>query len=338
MKRIISLILVVAFAALCLTGCGEKDRILYKSVKLTKFVDLAEYKGIKIDTSSDEFKKLYDEIIAGDVEDYGLYVRKTEGTVAKGDTANIDYVGKKDGVAFEGGTASGYDLTIGSNSFIDGFETGLIGVEIGSTVDLNLTFPTNYQSSDLAGKAVVFTVKVNYVKTTDPMSPEDYYKQINFKTLKEYEADVKDRAIKGNLLETVIDKSKVKDYPEEDIEILKNDLIKLFEKNLQYYGMTIDNYISQTGMTQEAFDKKFLDEQVYPLMNEQMVLYAILDKEKEEVTTEDVDNRIKEMIKEIGESEVTADQLKEYYGEYYFENMVVSEKVSKIIKGYAKIK
>lgn len=338
MKRIISLILVVAFAALCLTGCGEKDRILYKSVKLTKYVDLAEYKGIKIDTSSDEFKKLYDEIIAGDVEDYGLYVRKTEGTVAKGDTANIDYVGKKDGVAFEGGTASGYDLTIGSNSFIDGFETGLIGVEIGSTVDLNLTFPTNYQSSDLAGKAVVFTVKVNYVKTTDPMSPEDYYKQINFKTLKEYEADVKDRAIKGNLLETVIDKSKVKDYPEEDIEILKNDLIKLFEKNLQYYGMTIDTYISQTGMTQEAFDKKFLDEQVYPLMNEQMVLYAILDKEKEEVTTEDVDNRIKEMIKEIGESEVTADQLKEYYGEYYFENMVVSEKVSKIIKGYAKIK
>ncbi|MBE6808264.1 MAG: hypothetical protein E7524_02215 [Ruminococcaceae bacterium] len=338
MKRIISLILVVAFAALCLTGCGEKDRILYKSVKLTKYVDLAEYKGIKIDTSSDEFKKLYDEIIAGDVEDYGLYVRKTEGTVANGDTANIDYVGKKDGVAFEGGTASGYDLTIGSNSFIDGFETGLIGVEIGSTVDLNLTFPTNYQSSDLAGKAVVFTVKVNYVKTTDPMSPEDYYKQINFKTLKEYEADVKDRAIKGNLLETVIDKSKVKDYPEEDIEILKNDLIKLFEKNLQYYGMTIDTYISQTGMTQEAFDKKFLDEQVYPLMNEQMVLYAILDKEKEEVTTEDVDNRIKEMIKEIGESEVTADQLKEYYGEYYFENMVVSEKVSKIIKGYAKIK
>lgn len=338
MKRIISLILVVAFAALCLTGCGEKDRILYKSVKLTKYVDLAEYKGIKIDTSSDEFKKLYDEIIAGDVEDYDLYVRKTEGTVANGDTANIDYVGKKDGVAFEGGTASGYDLTIGSNSFIDGFETGLIGVEIGSTVDLNLTFPTNYQSSDLAGKAVVFTVKVNYVKTTDPMSPEDYYKQINFKTLKEYEADVKDRAIKGNLLETVIDKSKVKDYPEEDIEILKNDLIKLFEKNLQYYGMTIDTYISQTGMTQEAFDKKFLDEQVYPLMNEQMVLYAILDKEKEEVTTEDVDNRIKEMIKEIGESEVTADQLKEYYGEYYFENMVVSEKVSKIIKGYAKIK
>ncbi|MBP3600168.1 MAG: FKBP-type peptidyl-prolyl cis-trans isomerase [Clostridia bacterium] len=338
MKRIISLILVVAFAALCLTGCGEKDRILYKSVKLTKYVDLAEYKGIKIDASSDEFKKLYDEIIAGDVEDYDLYVRKTEGTVANGDTANIDYVGKKDGVAFEGGTASGYDLTIGSNSFIDGFETGLIGVEIGSTVDLNLTFPTNYQSSDLAGKAVVFTVKVNYVKTTDPMSPEDYYKQINFKTLKEYEADVKDRAIKGNLLETVIDKSKVKDYPEEDIEILKNDLIKLFEKNLQYYGMTIDTYISQTGMTQEAFDKKFLDEQVYPLMNEQMVLYAILDKEKEEVTTEDVDNRIKEMIKEIGESEVTADQLKEYYGEYYFENMVVSEKVSKIIKGYAKIK
>ena len=112
----------------------------------------------------------------------------------------------------------------------------------------------------------------------------------------------------------------------------------MLEKKLEYYGMTLDQYISQIGMTKEAFEKSFLEEQVYPIMNKQMVLYAILDKEKEEVTTEDVDNRIKEMIKKIGESEVTADRLKEYYGEYYFENMVVSEKVSKIIKGYAKIK
>ena len=336
MKRIISLILVVAFAALCLTGCGEKDRILYKSVKLTKYVDLAEYKGIKIDTSSDEFKKLYDEIITGDVEDYGLYVRKTEGVVAKGDTANIDYVGKKDGVAFEGGTASGYDLTIGSNSFIDGFESGLLGAEIGTTVDLNLKFPENYKSTELAGKKVVFTIKINSVKKAK--KPADYYSELGYKTLEAYESEKNNIALDEYLLNIIFEKSKINDYPKEDIEIIKNSLTPMLEKELEYYGMTLDQYISQIGMTKEAFEKSFLEEQVYPLMNEQMVLYAILDKEKEKVTTEDVDNRIKEMIKKIGESEVTADRLKEYYGEYYFENMVVSEKVSKIIKGYAEIK
>ena len=105
MKRILSLALVMLSLLLCLTGCGEKDRIMYKNAKLTDFVELAKYKDIKIDTKSDEFKKMYDDVIAGDVKDYDLYVKKTEGKVADGDTVNIDYEGKKDGVAFEGGTA-----------------------------------------------------------------------------------------------------------------------------------------------------------------------------------------------------------------------------------------
>lgn len=311
---------------------------MYKTADLSDFVELADYKNIKIDTSSDDFKKLYDDVIAGDVEDYDLYVKKTEGKVADGDTVNIDYEGKKDGVAFEGGTAKGHDLEIGSNSFIDGFEDGLIGVEIGSTVDLNLTFPENYQSEELAGKAVVFTVKVNYAKSTEARKPEDYYKEIDFKTLKEYEEDVKDRAIKGHLLETVIDKSTVKDYPEEDVETLKTELTKMLERNLSsYYGMDLNTYISQTGMTQDSFNKTLLDEQVYPLMGEQMPLYALLDKEKIEVTSDEVAKKIDEMVKDIGGS-VKAEDVKEYYGEYYFENMVVSEKAAEAIKNYANIK
>ena len=139
---------------------------VFKS-SLSKYIDLGEYKGIEVDTSSDGFGVYYDNQISSDVANYDLYVRKTEGRVEDGDTANIDYVGKKDGVAFDGGTADGYDLVIGSGSFIDGFEDGLIGAEIGSTVDLNLEFPDDYQSEELAGKAVVFTVTVNYVKTDE---------------------------------------------------------------------------------------------------------------------------------------------------------------------------
>ena len=83
--------------------------------------------------------------------------------VESGDTVNIDFEGKKDGVAFDGGTSQGYNLTIGSGSFIDGFEDGLIGVNVGDTVDLNLTFPEGYQNADLAGQDVVFTVTVNFI-------------------------------------------------------------------------------------------------------------------------------------------------------------------------------
>ncbi len=339
MKRILSFILVAVFLMVFTTGCGEKDRILYKSAKLSDFVELADYKNLKVDTSSDKFKEMCDGVMEGDIEDFDLYVQKTEGTVADGDTVNIDYEGKKDGVAFDRGTDTGYDLKIGSKSFIDGFESGLIGVKIGSTVDLNLTFPKDYDNEELKGQNVVFTVKVNYVKTEEAMVPADYYDEIGFKSLSEYEDDVKERATNGYLLEAVFDKTTVNDYPKEDIEILKTELTAMLEKNLSsYYGIDLTTYISQMGQTRDSFDKTLIEEQVYPLMDEQMPLYAILDKEKIKVTAEDIDVKIEDMLKEYSSGEVTAEDLKKYYGEYYFENMVVSEKVVEVLKEYAEIK
>ncbi len=340
MKRILSLILVAATMMLFMTGCGEKDRVLYKSVDLKKFVELADYKNIKVDTASDEFKKIYDELILYDIiqNDFREETSVTEGTISSGDMANIDYEGKKDGVAFEGGTAKGHDLEIGSNSFIEGFEEGLIGVEIGSTVDLNLTFPENYQSTDLAGKAVVFTVKVNSAKKAK--KPEAFYTELGYKTVEEYYSEKNDTALNECLLNEFIEKSSVKNYPKADIEILKEQITNMMEKNLQSsYGMTLSDYISQSGLTQDSFNKQLLDEQIYPLMTENMPLYAILDEEKVEVTTDDTSNMIKKMVDEYGEnSGVTEEKLKEYYGDYYFENMLVSEKVVEILKEYAEIK
>ena len=141
MKRILSLTLVVFWLLALLTACGKNKTILFSSVDFDKALTLAEYKGITLDTSSDEYGEFYDNVIVSDIKNNSLYIEKTEGTVSEGDIANIDYVGKKDGVAFEGGTDEGYDLEIGSNSFIEGFESGLIGAEIGKTIDLNLTFP-----------------------------------------------------------------------------------------------------------------------------------------------------------------------------------------------------
>ena len=164
MKKIISAALAVMFTVVFAAGCGKDARILYNG-KLSEYVELGDYKNIQVNTSSDSFKEYYDDEVSADVSSYDLYVRRTEGMVAEGDTVNIDYVGKKDGEAFDGGTASGYYLTIGSNSFIDGFEEGLVGVEIGSTVDLDLTFPENWDEVYAAWKEGKITAKAAMEQT-----------------------------------------------------------------------------------------------------------------------------------------------------------------------------
>ena len=325
MKRIISAILAVLTAAM-LAGCGNNGaRILYND-KLSKYIKLGDYRNIPVDTKSDTFKEFYDNIISSDIYNNDLYVRKTEGTVANGDTANIDYVGKKDGVAFDGGTASGYDLNIGSGSFIDGFEDGLIGKKIGDTVDLNLTFPENYQSTALAGKAVVFTVKINYVKTDEERKPEDYYKELGFDSLDDYTADVTERAAKDYLLDAVKSDSEIKDYPEKDTETIYNAYKNMVGTNVQgQYGIDLATYLSYNNQTEEDFKSSITDEQIKPLMEEQMVLYAVLDKEKIGLTDKDIQYQIDETVKNY--DGVSEDKIKGFYGDYYFEYLAVNEKV-----------
>lgn len=336
MKRILSVLLVVLMAVTMLAGCGKKDRILYGE-KLSKHIDLGKYKGIEIDTSSDDFKKKNDEIIASDVESGDFYKQKTSGTVAKGDTANIDYVGKKDGVAFEGGTANGYDLEIGSGSFIEGFEDGLIGKKIGSTVDLNLTFPKDYQSEELAGKAVVFTVKINYVKTEEAQSPSEFYSKLKFGSEAKYLEDVKKRAVEEILLEKLTKDSKINSYPEKEQEYLFTESKKLIETNLASYGYDLASYLSSMGQTEEQFKQETIKNQITPMMENQMVVYSVIDEEGIEVTKTDIDAQAEKIVKEYN-NEVTVEQVKEYYGDYQLEFMAVNEKALEVLYSNAVIK
>lgn len=327
MKRILSIGLILAISLTLLAGCGGKDRVLY-NVKLSKYVDLGDYKDIEVDTSTEEFDEAYQSVVDSDVESYDLYKKKTEGEVADGDTANIDYVGKKDGVAFDGGTAEGYDLTIGSNSFIDGFEDGLIGVAIGSTVDLNLTFPEDYGNEELNGAAVVFTVTVNYVKTDEALTPEEFYGDMDFDSVEDYKADAEKRAVKNILLSQLKANSEIKDYPTEDKEFLLSATKEMFINNyLSSYGMDLETYLGYAGQTEEEFDNDMLENDIIPLMDEQMLIYSVLDKAKLTVTSEDITAEAEDIATEINQSSVTAEKVKEYYGEYYLEYLVVNEKV-----------
>ncbi len=339
MKRIISVLVVAVLLLGVMSGCGKPAKRELYNVNLDKYVTLGEYKGLSVDKSSSDFETYYDEIVDGDVSRGGLYKQKTEGTVAKGDTANIDYVGKKDGVAFEGGTAQGYDLTIGSGSFIDGFEDGLIGKEIGSTVDLNLTFPADYGSAELAGKSVVFTVTINYVTTTEPMLPAEFFEKLGFKSVEAYEKDVEERALSLMLFEKIADKSKIKDYPEADETKLYETMKTQYETMYQsQYGVSFSEMLTYNQMTEEDFKEEALKNSVYPSMKEQMILYAIMDKEGIEVSEKDIQKQVAHMQKEIGSDEVTEDDLKEFYGSYYFEALAVSENVKNFLVENAKIK
>ncbi len=341
MKRILSLMLVVFWLLALLTACGKNKTILFSSVDFDKALTLADYKGITFDTSSDEYGEFYDNVIVSDIKNNSLYIEKTEGTVSEGDIANIDYVGKKDGVAFEGGTAEGYDLEIGSNSFIEGFESGLIGAEIGKTIDLNLTFPEDYGNEELNGADVVFTVTVNSVQTTDGVQPKDIYEDLGYKTLKEYENNVKERATENYFLDCVISKSEVKEYPDEDVKTLKTQIKDALNNNFtSYYGMSLESYIIQNGMTMIDFENNLLNSQIKPLIEETMPLYAILDKEGVTVTEKDIETKLKELVKEYESSgtSVDAETIKKSVGEYSIENLAVKEKALEIIKENAKIK
>lgn len=339
MKKVLSLVIVLVLVLSLFAGCSDdKGRVLY-NVDLEDYVELGEYKGIKIDKKSDEFLKVRDSLISYDVETYGFYNHKTSGEVKNGDTVNIDYVGKKDGVAFEGGTASGYDLEIGSGTFIDGFESGLIGKTIGSTVDLNLKFPDNYGSTELAGAEVVFTVKINYVKSTEAKTPEEFYKSLGLSKVEDYYEKLEERAIDEFLQQTVVDSSEILEYPQADIDLMYPYYYQNYVYSIQNnYGMTMEQFYSQTGQTESGFKTALITNEIKPVMEQQMLWYAILDAEEIEITKEDTEAKIKEIIAQNGDSSVDRADVIENLGEYYIEVLVASDKAFKILKDNAEIK
>lgn len=340
MKKIISLALALTFI-FALTGCTKvnKDRIKY-NLKLEKYVTLCEYEGIAIDTKGEEYTKTYDELMKSDVESYELYEKKTEGTLVKGDVANIDFEGKINGATFEGGTSKGYDLELGSGTFIDGFEDKLIGVKIGATVDLDLKFPENYGNEQLNGKDVVFTVKVNYVATKTALKPEVYYEDLGYKSVDEYYAKVKERAINKILLTKVLTDSKVNKYPKTEKKMVTEQGINMFKQNLQqYYGssVTLEDYLSANGQTEEEFNDYVVTNYTEPVMEEEMVIYAIFDDAGFKMDKEALAKSTKKEVASYKSDSVTEKTLKETYGEDYFEYLYIQEKVVKLLNDKAKI-
>lgn len=302
------------------------------------YVELGEYKGLTVKIAP--IKVTDEEILAQISANAGSDAMEdvTEGTVEEGDTANIDYVGKLDGEAFDGGTAKGYDLEIGSGTFIDGFEDSLVGVKIGDTVDLTLTFPESYPSEELAGKETVFTVTVNSVKRMKELTSDlvstitdgeytdvDAYKESVKETLIKNKEDSRDSEIKSDILSQISANSTVRDYPQEMLDYGLTNMQNAYKQMASQYDMEyadlLQNYF---GMTEEQFNEEALNV-VKQNLDAEMYLKAIAEKEGIEVSDDDYEAACQRYADTYGYDSV--DDLKAAYDEDTIRISALQDKV-----------
>ena len=314
-KKTAALLLV---GVLALTGCGkdkasavEENVANIEQMDVAKYVTLPEYKGIALTETaaiqvSDADVESYLQTVRNNAEAFHLY----SGSVKDGDTVNIDYVGTIDGVAFDGGTASGQLLGIGSHSFIDGFEDGLIGASVGDTVDLNLSFPEGYRAADLAGKACVFTVTVNYI--LDGLTDENVAKlDEGYTSAQAYVEDTKammqdyydyqaDSTAKMDIAQYLIDNATFSSIPES----LKADFVRLYKDELESeakdQGMSLEDYMNTYyGIAADQIDAT-VENWSESLVKEAIILQAIANAEDLNVTAEEVQEQLSKAESEEG--------------------------------------
>ena len=238
-------------------------------------------------------------------------------TVENGDTANIDYVGTLNGVAFAGGTAQGSDLEIGSGSFIDGFESGLVGAKVGETRALNLTFPEAYHSAELAGKSVVFTVTVNYIKR--PVYPE--YNEENVKKYTGMTVSELEKELVGNIIfDNMYNDATVIKYPEKEVTDIVTKYVTAYTQQAQQYGMTLEAYVTAAyRMTLEQFNAQ-LDTMAKQYVKRDLLTYYIVNQIPElKIADSDYEAEAKALYDELkasGEYTGTYENFVEYNDKY----------------------
>ncbi len=251
-KRILALTLALLTVITVLAGCSKAN---YSYESYESYIQLGKTDGIEINKSdiNDGILLKWRGLFTVDDDELTetTYNKDTEGVdniyIQVGDVANIDYVGKKDDNAFDGGTANGYDLTIGSNTFIDGFEDGLIGYKVGDKLSLNLTFPKNYSDTELAGADVVFDVSINSVKRTTgypEYNDENVAKKTEYKTIAEFEEVVKKETVQNLLWQELYADSKIKSYPEKELKKYYNANIDNVMDYATMFGMTLESYVT----------------------------------------------------------------------------------------------
>ncbi len=274
-------------------------------------VKVNKYKGLKIEPEKVEVTE--EEInheLGHLLEKYTELITKEEGSVESGDVAVIDFEGFKDGVAFDGGKGENYSLEIGSDTFIPGFEEQVIGMKTGEEKELNITFPEDYAAKDLAGKPVVFKVKVNEIKQKQTRElDEDFFEDLGMEgvdseeklkeEIKKSITTQKEMDVENKYIDTILEevaKNVEVDIPEEMVEEEVDRLLKRFEQQMKMQGISLDLYYQFTNST-EADLKVQLEKEAYSNVLYRLMLEEIMNLEKIEVSQEEAEKEAEELAK-----------------------------------------
>lgn len=326
-----------------------KDLIFVATMQTKPEAKLGKYKGIEI-------KKIEYNVTDEDIEHELGHMQEhnsrlvsiDERPVESGDIATIDFEGFVDGVAFEGGKAEGHDLEIGSNTFIPGFEDQVIGMKIDEEKDINVTFPEEYFSKELAGKEATFKVKVHEIKKKElPELDDEFAKDVSeFDTLEELKADIKSKKEKQNeerakyetqeaVVKALCEDMKV-EIPTGMIELEVENMLKDIEQRLSYQGLKLDQYLQMMGKTEDDMKKEY-EPQAIEGIKSRLALEAVIKAEKIEATDSEVEEKMKEMAKNYGK-ENDEEFLKNENVKNYIKQGVASEKAIDFLVKNAKIK
>lgn len=311
-------------------------------------VKLGNYKGL-------EFTKTVEPVTDADVTlkiiqltgATGEELSDPDATVQMGDTATIMYEGKKDGVAFEGGTnEEPYDLQIGSGSFIDGFEDGLVGMKAGETRDLELTFPENYSSTELAGQDVVFTVTVNAIKRlviddewVKENAGEDYanakeYIEANRKVLEEENETTAKNNLYADCWEKLMADATYLAYPKAFLDDAGTEYEESVTSQAEMHGYTLEEFIEACGYTMDYYEE-LKDDYVIDQTKEKLVLEALVEAENLGKDSQEYADALNDIVEDAGAE--SAEELIESYGEGRIDMIVLSTIIVERVLSYGKV-
>ena len=277
-------------------------------------VKIGSYKGMKIKEFAYNVEDAdVDKEIERLLDRNARKIEVSDRPCQNGDTVNIDFVGTIDGVKFDGGEASGFDLTLGSGQFIPGFEDQVVGMNVGESRDVNVRFPENYQAEELKGKDAVFAVKLNSVKGKElPELTDAFIKDATgSETIEEYKAKTKERlqqqadknsldATENSILDAISATAEA-EIPQAMIEREIDGLVQKFEYQLMYQGLKLQDYLDFIKTTKEEFRKNYEEQAKKNVLN-QLVISQIIKDEKIEATDEEVEAKVAEQAASVDKS------------------------------------
>lgn len=302
-----------------------KSFIFTAEVALKPVVTLGDYKGVEVEKQAVE---VTDEEIMAEIdkerENNSRTIDVDDRAVQNGDMVKLNFEGFVDGEAFEGGKGEDYDLTIGSGSFIPGFEEQLVGAKIGEEMEVNVTFPEEYQAAELAGKAAVFKCTVNEIKVKElPEADDDFAKDVSeFDTLAEYKEDIKKnltekkekdaKTAKENAVVAKIVENATMDIPDPMVDGQVRQMADDFARRIQSQGLSVEQYFQFTGMTAEKLFEQMRPEAEKRIQNS-LVLEAVAKAEDIQISDEKVEAELAKMAETY---KMEVEKLKEIMGDY----------------------